>query len=105
MILHAKFEAKLAKEREKLERERQKLMQKESSISEQPKSVVKKWREKDKRFLYDRVKERYLQMIRLRLNVILLDPMRKIKIKQDRLSKRRYNIIKAEDKKRTRKLL
>ena len=60
MNLHAKFEAKLAKEREKLERERQKLLQKESSLSEQPKPIVKKWKEKDKRFLYDRVKERYL---------------------------------------------
>lgn len=44
-------------------------------------------------------------MIRLRLNVMLVDPMRKIKIKQDRLSKRRDNILKAEDKKRTRKML
>ena len=81
MVLHAKFEAKLAKERNKLERERQKLLHKESSFSEQPKQVVKKWREKDKRFLYDRVKERYVQMIRLRLNVILVDPMHKIKQK------------------------
>ena len=76
--MHAKFEAKLTKEREKLERERQKLLAKENSV-DQPKVQAKRWREKDKRYLYDRINERYIQMIRLRLNVIQVDPLRKIK--------------------------
>jgi hypothetical protein len=102
--LKAKFEVKLAKERNKLERERQKLLGKDNSV-EQPRIIVKKWREKDKRYLYDRIQERYVQMIRLRLNVIEVDPLRKIKQKQERLNKRKDNLQKAEDKKRNRKLL
>ena len=91
MVLHAKFEAKLAKARKKLEKERKRLLADENS-NEQPKQVLKKWKEKDKRYLYERVKERYVQMIRLCLNLIFIDPMRKIKLKQERLNKRRENL-------------
>ena len=57
--MHAKFEAKLAKARKKLEKERKRLLADENS-NEQPKQVLKKWKEKDKRYLYERVKERYV---------------------------------------------
>lgn len=38
---------------------------------------VKKWREKDKKTLFERVKERYLQYRRMKVNVIRIDPYRK----------------------------
>lgn len=73
--------------------------------AEHQKPFVKKWREKDKKMLYERVKERYLQMMRMRMNIILVDPMRKIKLKHERLTKRRENMQKAEERKRVRKQL
>lgn len=60
-------------------------------MAEQQKQTVKKWREKDKQLLYERVRERYLQLIRLRINVINVEPMRKMILMQEKLSKRRDN--------------
>jgi hypothetical protein len=60
-------------------------------LAEQQKQTVKKWREKDKQLLYERVRERYLQLIRLRINVINVEPMRKMILMQEKLSKRRDN--------------
>ncbi len=39
----------------------------------------KKWREKDKRMLFERVKEKYLQLRKMRVNIIRVDPYKKYK--------------------------
>jgi hypothetical protein len=38
---------------------------------------VKKWRERDKSALLERVKLRYLQLLKLRVNLVMVDPHRK----------------------------
>ena len=38
---------------------------------------VKKWRERDKTALLERVKLRYLQLLKLRVNLVKVDPHRK----------------------------
>lgn len=91
MSHNAKYANRLRKQQEKLERERKKLLVKERQLAEQQKQTVKKWREKDKQLLYERVRERYLQLIRLRINVINVEPMRKMILMQEKLSKRRDN--------------
>lgn len=39
------------------------------------KQAKKKWRERDKKTLYDNVKEKYQQIMKLRMNLIKVDPM------------------------------
>jgi hypothetical protein len=38
---------------------------------------VKKWREKDKKILFERVKERYLQYRKMKVNVTRMNPTRR----------------------------
>lgn len=45
------------------------------------KEVVKKWREKDKKLLFERVKEKYLMFRKMRINIVRVDPMRKYRNK------------------------
>jgi len=40
---------------------------------------LKKWREKDKKMLFERVKEKYLLFRKMRINIIRVDPMRKLR--------------------------
>ena len=87
--LEAKRQARLQKEAEKQEKERQKLLAKEQAAATLKPPPVNKWREKDKKVLYDRVRDRYLQLLKLRFNVIKVDPMIKIKKKQERLQKKK----------------
>lgn len=56
-------------------------LKKKSKLSQKPKKEkqdqkkVKKWLEKHKKQLFDGVKEKYLQITKLRLNLIRVDPM------------------------------
>ena len=74
-----------------MEKERKKQLAKERQLAEQQKVTVKKWREKDKQLLYERVREMYLQLIRLRINIVSIDPMRKVHLQQEKMIKRRDN--------------
>jgi hypothetical protein len=74
-----------------LEKERRKQLAKERQLAEQQKVTVKKWREKDKQLVYERVREMYLQLIRLRINIVSIDPMRKVHLQQEKMIKRRDN--------------
>ena len=47
----------------------------------------KKWREKDKKTLFERIKDKYLMLRKLRINVIRVDPMKK-HVKKSQLRKR-----------------
>jgi predicted metal-dependent hydrolase len=40
---------------------------------------TKKWREKDKKTLFEKVKERYLQYRKMKVNIVRLDPAKKRK--------------------------
>ncbi len=40
---------------------------------------AKKWREKDKKMLFERVKEKYLLFRKMRINVIRVDPLKKLR--------------------------
>lgn len=40
---------------------------------------VKKWREKDKKVLFERVKERYLQYRKMKVNLLRIDPYKKLR--------------------------
>ena len=62
--------------------------------------AVNKWREKDKKILYDRVRDRYLQLVKLRFNLLRVDPMIKIKKRQERMQKKKENQMKQVEKKR-----
>lgn len=48
------------------------------------KEIVKKWREKDKKMLFERIKERYLMFRKMRVNIMRVDPMRKLRGKGGR---------------------
>ena len=102
--LEAKRQARLAKEAEKQEKERLKMLAKEQATVVAKPLPVNKWREKDKKILYDRVRDRYLQLLKLRFNVIKVDPMIKIKKKQERLQKKKESQQKQVEKKRKQKL-
>lgn len=54
--------------------------------------------------LYQRIRERFLQLIKLRINLINVEPLRKLQLKQERLSKRKEVLEKAQEKKRNRKM-
>ena len=51
-------------------------------------SKNKKWKEKDKRILFERVKSIYLNIKKIRLNIIRVDPMIEERKKNDKLKKR-----------------
>ncbi len=40
---------------------------------------VKKWRERDKKLLFEQIKEKYLMLRKMRINIIMIDPSRKVK--------------------------
>ena len=78
-MLDEKREQKLlkARERERLRREKLRDLQK-----------TKKWREKDKLQLLERIKQRYLQFMKLRISVTEVDPLSKQLREQERNIKR-----------------
>lgn len=51
-------------------------------------SKNKKWKEKDKRILLERVKSIYLSIKKIRLNIIKVDPMIEERKKHEKLKKR-----------------
>ena len=59
---------KLQRDFEKGERERQRLMQR---------VTTKRWKEKDKKTLFEHVKTKYLQLMKLRMNLVMIDPLQK----------------------------
>ena len=50
-------------------------------VLQPPAPTVLKWRDKDKKLLFERVRDRFLQLMKLRVNVLRVDPMIKIKKK------------------------
>ena len=64
-----------------------------------------KWREKDKKTLLERVREKFLALMKLRLNIVYVDPMRKIRAREERNKKKAENFQKQEERKRQRKLM
>ena len=48
-------------------------------MAKREREKVKRWREKDKKQLFERVKERYLQFRKMRVNIIRMDPLRKLR--------------------------
>jgi hypothetical protein len=67
--------------------------------------VQPKWREKDKKTLLERVREKFLALMKLRLNIVYVDPMRKIRAREERNKKKAENFQKQEERKRQRKLM
>lgn len=63
------------------------------------KEVIKKWREKDKKMLFERIKERYLMFRRMRVNVVRVDPMRKYRGRGGKLAANRKRSKKRVTKK------
>lgn len=55
------------------------------------------------RTLFDRVKEKYNQLKKLRMNVHYTDPMRKVRAEAERKQKRDDKRMKLEENKRIRK--
>ena len=60
---------------------------------------AKKWKERDKRLLLERVKEKYLDIRKMRFNLIKIDPMLNEERRYQRELKR---LAKAKDKRRKR---
>jgi hypothetical protein len=48
-------------------------------IARREREKVKKWREKDKKQLFEAIKERYLQYRKMKVAVVRVDTMRKIR--------------------------
>ena len=65
--------------------------------------MAPKWKEKDKKVLYEKVREKFIQLIKLKLNVIRVDPMVKIKKKQEKLLKKKESEIKRVERRRKEK--
>jgi len=63
-----------------------------------------RWREKDKKTLLERVKEKYTQLMKLKLTIIYVDPMRKILAREERNKRKEEADQKAEVRKRERKI-
>jgi hypothetical protein len=63
-----------------------------------------RWKEKDKKTLLDLVKEKYLQMMKLKLTILFVDPMRKILAREERNKRKQEIFEKNEMRKRERKL-
>ena len=62
-----------------------------------------KWRDKDRKVLFERVRDKFLQLFRLRVNVLRVDPMVKIKKKQEILAKKNEKEMRRIEKKRREK--
>jgi hypothetical protein len=67
-MLEEKKSQKLQRDFEKNERDRQRQMQKVHT---------KRWKEKDKKILFEQVKTKYLQLMKLRMNLVMIDPQQK----------------------------
>ncbi len=67
-MLEERKSQKLKRDFEKGERERQRLMQR---------VTTKRWKEKDKKTLFEQVKTKYLQLMKLRMNLVMIDPLQK----------------------------
>jgi hypothetical protein len=56
---------------------------------------TKKWREKDKKMLFERVKDKFLLFRKMRINIVRVDPFKKLrkstKSQQRKRSKKRVN--------------
>ena len=65
--------------------------------------TVYKWRDKDKKILFERVRERFLQLMKLRVNVLRVDPMIKIKKRQEIMAKKNEKEQRRIEKKRREK--
>lgn len=80
-------------------------MKKKSKMSQKPKKEkqdqkkVKKWLEKHKKQLFDGVKEKYLQIMKLRLNLIRVDPM----IEENKRYQKEIKRIQKQEEKRKKK--
>lgn len=62
-----------------------------------------KWSSKDIKTLYERVRDKFLQIFKLRVNVLRVDPMIKIKKKQDMILKKNEKEVRRVEKKRREK--
>jgi len=62
-----------------------------------------KWREKDKKVLFERVRCRFIQLVKLRVNVLYVDPMVKIKKRQEMMAKKNEKELRRVEKKRREK--
>jgi len=71
-------------------------------IARREREKVKKWREKDKKQLFENVKERYLQYRKMRVNLLRIDPFRRQRRQQQMLSQ---NTQRKRSKKRHEKKL
>lgn len=64
-----------------------------------------KWKDRDKKLLFERVREKYLLLVKLRLNVQFVNPMVKIMKKQEKLLKRRETEMRKIERRRNEKLI
>lgn len=65
------------------------------SVKNETSSKNKKWREKDKKCLFERIKDKYLLLRRLRVNIIKVDPLKKY-VKKSQLRKRSKKKVKKQ---------
>ena len=81
------------------------LQQKPAAVASKPEPVVVpiKWKDKDKKILFERVRDRYLQLFKLRVNVLRVDPMVKIMKKQSMLEKKNQKEMRKIEKMRKEK--
>lgn len=67
-----------------------------------PPAVIR-WRDKDRKVLFERIRDRFLQLMKLRINVQRVDPMIKIKKRQEILAKKNEKEQRRIEKKRREK--
>ena len=65
--------------------------------------MVIRWKDKDRRELFERVKNKFVQLVKLRVNVVCVDPMIKIKKRQELLQKKNEKEQRKIEKKRKEK--
>jgi hypothetical protein len=86
-----------------LQRKAELMSEKKAQKLGRPKKIqpvkAKKWKERDKRLLLERVKEKYLDIRKMRFNLIKIDPMLNEERRYQRELKR---LAKAKDKRRKR---
>ena len=70
----------------------------------EPVVTAPRWKDKDKKLLFERVKDRFLQLFKLRVNVVRVDPMVKIKKKQEVDRKKTEKEKKRNEKKQKEKM-
>ena len=93
------------KKAEKQAKEKQQRVQPAPRVVEPAPPAVVKWRDKDRKVLFERIRDRFLQLMKLRVNVQRVDPMIKIKKKQEILAKKNEKEQRRIDKKRREKQL